>query len=463
MPASSYTINVKPQTEPTPTSMQSSKREGSFNAENKPRRSSSVRVLPVLEDEDALHWLGGRVTIYAPMVMRNPKEEHRVSSALEKLFDLTLVVALSAVSKQFATNIQYGTADMVHQTLVFIISFFTTWNTWFPYVWFATTYDTDDILFRLGTFGEMIGILMISDGIAHNESEVVVGYIVLRFFHGFFFRFRAAYQDPQRREVNFKHGMLSTIIMVCWYFQQTYATTFLSQVLGFGALAFCDLAYPYVSQRTTHPSKRTKYHAHHVSERYSEFTIIVFGESILSLSHATVLKSTTFNMEALSTCIASMSLLFMLWWIYFLVPFGQILHDKPSLTYTVAYGHFFIHAPLAAFASGIYIVALGTQAGGTSHEEENNHGSTETVDGAISISTAAFVIAISVSIFLMSIPLILSLPSKVVVRNLIASIAMCIVATLAPGHVSASALMWLFCSPVLIVLLIILLSYRKKK
>ncbi|ETV85035.1 hypothetical protein H257_02916 [Aphanomyces astaci] len=429
-----------------------------YTVEVKPRNAlSSMPKLASFKDQAAPSWLGGRVTIYAPMVMRDPKEPHRVSSALEKLFDLTLVVALSAVSTQFATNIQYG-GDMSHSFTMFLISFFTIWNTWFPYVWFATTYDVDDVLYRVGTFGEMVGILMISDGIAHNITEVVVGYIVLRFFHAVFFRLRAAYEDPARRAVNVKHSVLSTLVMVCWYFQQSFSSTYASQVVGFAVLACCDLAYPYVAQRSTAPAGRTKYHAHHVSDRYSEFTTMVFGESILSLSHATVLKSATaFNGEAISTCIASMVLLFVLWWIYVLVPFGQILHDNPTLTYVVAYGHFFIHAPLAAFASGIYVMGLATQAGGSSHGRRLDGDDTL----AISVDTAAYVISMSITMLFVSIPLILSLPHKILLRNALASVVLNVIAATAPGHVTVSTLMWLFCIPVVAVLGIVLMTYRK--
>ncbi|ETW06115.1 hypothetical protein H310_03707 [Aphanomyces invadans] len=423
------------------------------------RRTSSARG--GAPQSSGIPWLGGRITIYAPMKMRDPHEPHRVSSALEKLFDLTLVVALSAVSTEFATNIQHG-GDKAESFMAFLVSFFTIWNTWFPYVWFATTYDVDDVLYRVGTFGEMIGIFMISDGIAHNFAEVVVGYIVLRFFHGVFFRLRAAYEDPDRRAVNVKHSALSTFIMACWYIQQTYSTTYASQVVGFAILACCDLAYPYIAQRTTAAAGRTRYHAHHVSDRYNEFTTIVVGETMLSLAHATVLKADAFNTEAVSTCVASMVLLFVLWWIYSIVPFGQILHDQPNLTYVVAYGHFFIHAPLAAFASGIYIMGLATQAGapdGHRRRLEATSSPTTAADG-ISVATAAFVISISTSILLIAIPVLLSLPVHVVLRNATVCVAMNVIAATAPHHVSVSTLMWLFCTPMVALLVHILVNHR---
>ncbi|KAF0713947.1 Aste57867_4142 [Aphanomyces stellatus] len=428
------------------------------------RRLSSVGT--TAGDDVGAEWLGGRVTIHKPMRHRDPKEIHRVSSALEKLFDLTLVVALSAVSRQFAANLMAGTTAevVVTNTIVFVMSFFTIWNTWFPFVWFATTYDVDDVCFRLATLGEMVGVLMISDGIAHDPTEIVDGYILLRFCHSFLLRFRAAYQDPDRREVNLKHGALSALVMLCWYFQQTYAKSIVAQASSFAFLAICDLAAPYIAQRTS--KTKTKYHAHHVTDRYSEFTIMVFGESILSLSHATVMKSDgVFNLEAVSTCVASLVLLFALWWVYFLVPYGQILHDNPSLTYVVGYGHFFVHAPLAAFATGIYMAGLATRhpMAATEANERRLSDSSATTTSMDTMSLTAFTIATSVTVYLVVIPLMLNLPRTILARNSLAGLVMLLLAAFVAPHVSVSTLMWLFCLPVTLTLVHILVSHRNKQ
>ncbi|KAF0713946.1 Aste57867_4141 [Aphanomyces stellatus] len=426
-----------------------------------PKRSTQRQ-----DGQPTIRFLGGRVTLHAPMHHRDPNEAHRGSSALEKLFDLTLVVALSAVSRQFGTNIVQRPTDIWLHIVQFLKSFFLIWNTWFPFVWFATTYDVDDVCFRLATLGEMAGVLMISDGIEHaTNTEILHGYIVLRFFHVFCFRFRAAVQDPLRRAVNVKYGVATIGIMVAWSVQQTYATTFASDTIGFACLALCDLAAPYIAQTTS--THQAKYHPQHISDRYAEFTIIVIGESILSLSHATTLKSspTEYNLEAISTCVASLVLLFALWWVYFIVPFGAILHDNPSLKYTVAYGHFFIHASLAAFATGIYVAGLATQPPSNvnpSDEATRRRVLLESPVVVVSVSTAAYVIASSATAYLVSIPLMLHFPTKILVRNSLVSLGMVFVAVFATSHVNVGRLLWLFCIPLMCLLGHIMATYRVK-
>ena len=47
-----------------------------------------------------------------------------------------------------------------------------------------------------------------------------------------------------------------------------------------------------------------------------------------------------------------------LWWVYFEVPFGQILHEHPSRALAVSYVHFLLFASLAAIGSGLHVAAL---------------------------------------------------------------------------------------------------------
>src|SRR3954465_14843689 len=97
------------------------------------------------------------------MTARPIDEPHRVSSQLELLFDLTFVVAIAAVTEQFAHTIAEGHAGS--GVLPFLQVFFAIWWAWMNFTWFASSYDTDDVTYRLLTMVQMAGVLVLAAGV----------------------------------------------------------------------------------------------------------------------------------------------------------------------------------------------------------------------------------------------------------------------------------------------------------
>jgi low temperature requirement protein LtrA len=88
-----------------------------------------------------------------PMTARTVDEPHRASTQLELLFDLTFVVAVAAVVKQLGHGVAEGHAGEV--VVPFLLVFFAIWWAWMNFTWFASSYDTDDVPYRLLTLLQM--------------------------------------------------------------------------------------------------------------------------------------------------------------------------------------------------------------------------------------------------------------------------------------------------------------------
>src|SRR4051812_47367626 len=84
---------------------------------------------------------------------RDIAEEHRVSSPLELLFDLTFVVAVGALVAQLAAAVEHGRAGDV--IVPFLMVFFAIWWAWNQFTWLASAYDNDDVLYRVFTMVQM--------------------------------------------------------------------------------------------------------------------------------------------------------------------------------------------------------------------------------------------------------------------------------------------------------------------
>lgn len=76
-----------------------------------------------------------------------------------------------------------------------------------------------------------------------------------------------------------------------------------------------EMAVPAFAERC----KPTRWHRHHIIERYGLLTIIVFGETLFSSAAAitAIARDYTWNGEMWLTLSAGFVILFTMWWIYF--------------------------------------------------------------------------------------------------------------------------------------------------
>jgi low temperature requirement protein LtrA len=124
---------------------------------------------------------------------------------------------------------------------------------------------------------------------------------------------------------------------------------------SFFVLLLAELAVPMWAARAGH----TPWHAHHIAERYGLFTIIVLGECVLGATNAVggIIESQGWSWNLMWVGAGSVALVLALWWVYFLVPFGEALHHHRERAFRWGYGHFVVFASLAAMGAFLAVVA----------------------------------------------------------------------------------------------------------
>ena len=153
-----------------------------------------------------------------PLLARSTDEEHRVSTPLELFFDLCFVVAVA----QASNSLHHALAeDDLHQVVVgYPIAFFAIWWAWMNFTWFASAYDNDDVLYRVGVFVQIVGVLILAAGVPRAFSGasfaiVTLGYAVMRVGLVFLW-LRAARDDPPRRQTDTRYAIGISACMVGW-------------------------------------------------------------------------------------------------------------------------------------------------------------------------------------------------------------------------------------------------------
>ena len=288
-----------------------------------------------------------------PMRGRDPGEPNRAATPLELFFDLVIVVAVAVA----AASLHHGIAEdhILESVLGYLMTFAAVWWAWMGFTWFATSYDTDDVPYRVAVFVQMAGAVIVAAGIgrafdANDWSLVLIGYIVMRVALVAQW-LRAARDDPAHRTQNLRWAAGIAVVQVAWI------TAFLLVpgdlfVLAFGLLFLAELAVPIWAVR----GAVGIWHAEHIAERYGLLTIIVLGESVLAGAGAfTAIADDAFsNIELLLYAVGALLLVFTMWWLYFERNSEDLLTTR-ARAYEWGYGHYFIWAAAAAVGAGIAV------------------------------------------------------------------------------------------------------------
>lgn len=289
----------------------------------------------------------------APMLPRLPDEEHRAATPLELFFDLVFVVAVA----QAGIALHHGLAEAhIAQAVVsYIVVFFAIWWAWMNFTWFASAYDCNDVPYRLATFVQLAGAVIMAAGVqqAFKEGDFTVaatGYVVMRLAMVSQY-VRAGRSNPSRRTTAYRYAVGVSVCQVGWvillFFQGMWW-----HPLVFTALGILELLVPVWGER----AGPTTWHPGHITERYGLFTIIVLGESILatSLGIQSALDSGEFNANLITIIGGGLLIIFSLWWMYFDWPMDGLLTSLHK-AFIWGYGHFFIFAAAAAVGAGLAV------------------------------------------------------------------------------------------------------------
>ena len=296
---------------------------------------------------------------------RDPHEQHRAATPLELLFDLTFVVAFGAAGNELAHALaeNHGASGLIG----FGFAMFAICWAWINFSWFASAYDTDDWAFRLLTMVQMAGVRLLALGLPemfesveagdHIDNRVMVaGYVVMRVaMVGQWLR--AMRQDQPRRDSARIYIVSLIVSQAGWIVLAIADTSVALFFLVALVLLLIETAGPVVAERRG--GGGTPWHPHHIAERYGLLAIITLGEAILGtvaamsgLVHGAGVGWTT---DAVILLAAGVGLTFGMWWIYFMMPWADILHHHRERSFFWGYGHILIFSSIAATGAGLHV------------------------------------------------------------------------------------------------------------
>ena len=298
------------------------------------------------------------------MTGRDPHERSRAATPLELLFDLAFVIAFGTAADELA---HFLAADHVADGMIgFCFATFAISWAWINFSWFASAYDTDDWVYRITTMVQMAGVIVLALGLSdmfaslehgnHVDNGVMVlGYVIMRVPMIAQWA-RAARQDPERREVCKIFILTLTVSQVGWVVLALAHTTIGVMFAWIALLVLIELVGPFAAE---HVRGGTPWHAHHIAERYGLLVIIALGEGLLGTTAAlgALIDETGWTTEAALLGLAGTAMTFGLWWTYFVVPCGDLLHAYRTRVFGWGYGHIPMFGAIVGVGAGLHTAA----------------------------------------------------------------------------------------------------------
>ena len=284
------------------------------------------------------------------MQPRDPREAHRVATPLELFFDLVFVVAIASAAAQWHHGLAEGhLGDLVN----FVMVFFAIWWAWMNYTWFASSYDCDDVPYRLLTFAIMVGSLMLAAGIPDlfddGQSGLVVGGYALMRFAMVAMWLRAAGGHPEGRRTALTYAAGIAAVQALWIARLLLQGETVLKV-SFFALVVLELLVPVVAERRGF----TPFHPHHIAERYALLTLIVLGEVVLAAVQAVQgALDVGARTGLLTLVVGGLLIVFSMWWLYFKRDHAGLFEGTIGSIFLTGYGHYLVFASVAATGAGL--------------------------------------------------------------------------------------------------------------
>jgi len=289
-----------------------------------------------------------------PQVMRNltsgQRDEERTSTWLELFFDLCFVVAVAALASGLHHEPNVG------GMLRFLGLFVPVWWSWMIFTWYATSFDNNDVPYRLTLLAAMLSIL----GLAASVGRVgvdpaatvsfVSAYAFMRLLVAALFLRAGRYVPAAMRRFVYIYAAGNVIGATIWLSSLLVPAPWRYAVWVLGLCV--ELLCPILAVMTL-DNPRVTFHPRHIAERYGLFTLIVLGESVLAVASGT--SGTDWAPSAVLTAVVGFVAAACIWWLYFDHVGSSGIELGPRPAFYWGYGHFAVYAGIAAFGVGVQL------------------------------------------------------------------------------------------------------------
>ena len=278
-----------------------------------------------------------------PQLRTLDDQGERHATWLELFFDLVFVISISEVVHTLEDY--RGLGDFLGTAGMFVA----VWWAWVGYTVYADRFDTDDLLHRILMLAGMLAViamaLSIHDALHGGAARFALAFVAVRGIVLLLNARARRHAAAARPLLNLYLGAFS--VGASLWLVSVFVPPPGCYVL-WGVALVIELSAPWVGRRQI---ARAPIHANHLVERFGLFTLIVLGESVVSVAQGAA--EVDWTAATVTAAVAGFLGVAGLWWLYFdRIEEGTVRSVLRGLIWNYA------HLPLLA---GLVSVAVGTE------------------------------------------------------------------------------------------------------
>jgi low temperature requirement protein LtrA len=279
-------------------------------------------------------------------------EEKKVTW-LELFYDLLIVAAVTTVTR-ILLHVEEGYIPLEY-LLKFVLIFIPIWWAWVGQTMFYNRFGQDLLYQRIFTILQMFFVLIMTASLSVDFDRYYlpffIGYIGLRILTAIQYLVAGRSEEGYRRKTAHYLGTRFWIGVILSSF-----SLFLDSWIRYAVLyagIFVDILVPIFGRKYL---VKAPTNTAHLLERFALLTLILFGESVVSI--LSVVQPQKGDWELISFSIISFVLIISMWWQYFDNMEKKVDKLIQTAGQTIIYGHLFILMSLSMIAASIKLLCL---------------------------------------------------------------------------------------------------------
>jgi low temperature requirement protein LtrA len=270
---------------------------------------------------------------------------------LELFYDLLFVAAVSK-SNHVLLHADHGTISVEYLTK-FVLIFIPIWWGWVGQTLFNNRFGQDIVTHRMFMILQLFFVLIMTASLSVNFDQYyipfLVGYIGSRALTAIQYltvhKAKGTHQQMTAQYLGTRFW-IGILISSCSLFFDSW----IRYAVLYAGIAI-DIMLPLIGRRYL---VKTPTHTHHLLERFALFTLILLGESVISI--LAVLQSSNLTLPSILFASFTFILVIAMWWQYFDNIERKMSKEIQTAGQTIIYGHLFIYLSMSSIAASIQLL-----------------------------------------------------------------------------------------------------------
>ncbi|WP_458464388.1 low temperature requirement protein A [Paenibacillus sp.] len=270
---------------------------------------------------------------------------------LELFYDLLFVAAVSKAG-HVLLHAEHGVITFEY-LMKFVLIFIPVWWAWVGQTLFINRYGQDILIHRIFLILQLLSVMVMTASLSTHFDQYYlsffVGYIGSRAFTAIqYLTVHKSKSEHQQQAARY----LGTCFLIGILISSgsLFFDSWLRYLILYAGIAV-DIVLPLIGRKKL---VKVPVQTHHLLERFALFTLILLGESVVSI--IAVLQADHWDMKSILFAAFTSIFVIALWWQYFDNVEKKVSKEIQTAGQAIIYGHLFIYISMSMIAASIQLL-----------------------------------------------------------------------------------------------------------